>query len=172
MRLLWGHDDIESINKRYWFLDTPYEAAAWNVSHRSPNIPGGNFANRTIEFLFVERDLLENAEAHRRMSNIAIGAALYRQVNGVWPKSLGELAPKYLSSIASDPRSGRAFAFKSVGDGFVLLLPDQAEEIERHTEHLLDQRDENWLREACQLRFGSSPTLFIGDAFRRANASP
>jgi hypothetical protein len=172
MRLTWGRDDIDSVNKRFAFLDTPYDTVSWDVSHTTKGIADGEFAWRIMSTEYVEtsRWNLISAESNRRLSNIAIASILYRRDHGGWPRKIDGLSPSYLPNIPLDPEFGGPFVLKAVGDGFVVLSGRAAKEIEGRGVGTMDSGDDAWIQEAIKQRQGSpmEPSLFIGDGYRRA----
>lgn len=60
-------------------------------------------------------------EARGRMTQLAFALAGYRaEHQGKYPKTLAELAPKYIDAIPKDPYTDGEFRYKSDGDGYLL----------------------------------------------------
>ncbi|MFO0899922.1 MAG: hypothetical protein U0836_21025 [Pirellulales bacterium] len=54
------------------------------------------------------------------LTRLAMSLAAYHADHGAYPEQLGELAPKYIDSVPTDPGSGGAFHYRRTNDGYVL----------------------------------------------------
>ncbi len=65
--------------------------------------------------------IAQRQEAGGRMTQLAFALAGYRaEHQGKYPKTLAELAPKYIDAIPKDPFADGEFRYKSDGDGYLL----------------------------------------------------
>jgi hypothetical protein len=54
------------------------------------------------------------------LTRLAMSLAAYRADQGAYPEQLGELAPKYIDPLPTDPGSGGAFHYRRTDDGYEL----------------------------------------------------
>ena len=55
-----------------------------------------------------------------RCAIVAVALERYRRDHGRWPDALGELAPKYLAEVPTDPGDGKPLRYKRVDDGVLV----------------------------------------------------
>ncbi len=55
-----------------------------------------------------------------RCLKVLLALERYRLDKSAWPATLGELTPKYLSSVPVDPHDGKALRYRSVKDGVIV----------------------------------------------------
>lgn len=60
------------------------------------------------------------AQAYLDSMRLAVAIERYRQEQGCWPLSLGELKPRYLSNLPTDPFSGKEYQYLRTGSGVVI----------------------------------------------------
>jgi hypothetical protein len=65
--------------------------------------------------------LTMGAEATRRMAITAIALKRYRLKNGMYPSTLSDLVPQFISSVPQDPVDGKALRYQLTPEGDFLL---------------------------------------------------
>ncbi len=54
------------------------------------------------------------------LTRLALSLAAYRADHGAYPEQLGDLVPKYIDPLPTDPGSGGAFHYRRTDDGYML----------------------------------------------------
>jgi hypothetical protein len=62
----------------------------------------------------------KSSRADMRCAIAALAAERYRRAKGIWPASLSNLVPDYLSEIPSDPFDGKLLRLRRLDDGVVI----------------------------------------------------
>jgi hypothetical protein len=103
---------------------------------------------------------LADAEATRRMTNIGVAAALYRQDEGRWPTSLEALAPKYLAEVPLPGEGEEPLRLKAIDGGLMVYSAEMVEQMGKFK----DARA--WWEEAGE-SYHYAYCLFLGRARER-----
>jgi len=83
----------------------------------------GEFLGNLLLTYFMPRKLqiaADRSEQSHRNQQVAFALAAYQRDHKSYPRSLGDLTPKYVEKIPSDLFSGKAMFYKPNGNGFLI----------------------------------------------------
>ncbi len=85
------------------------------------------FAGLLIPSLTKVARAFQRSQAKLRTAVVALAAERYRRAHGHWPDSLDALLPKFLSTLPTDPYSGKALLYHRLDDMVVIYTvgPDR-----------------------------------------------
>jgi hypothetical protein len=158
MRLTSARDDLDAVRALFPFTADPHGDAAWKP-HWDDVSPQGTLVSSAQSISYMPY-WADRGEANRRLTNIGVAAALYRQDEGEWPESLDVLAPKYLDEILPPSDGEKPFRVKVIEGGMMVYSAELDDEFEK-----FEDEQAWWERASDFVQMGYS--MFLGQARER-----
>jgi hypothetical protein len=159
MRTTTQRDEMAALEATFPFIVRPEDDGAWEP-HWDEATPSGNLVSRALSISYLPH-WVDRSETDRRLTNIAVAAALYRQDEGKWPESLDVLAPKYLAEIPRPAEGEEPFRVKSIDGGLMVYSAD----LDKLFGKFEDK--EGWWQEVAEGATHYGDCLFLGRARHR-----
>lgn len=151
-RLLYARDDIRATQNYCRLSDYGFDERPWIDYEDNKLHPNGRYLGDLYDISLYPR-YVQRGNVHRKLSNYAIAAMLYRREHNKWPATFEQLMPKQ----AKDGDSLRTMRYR---DGLLVYSSDIQEHMDKHED------TSDWWQVLGEYRYGD--LLLLGEAFTRS----